>query len=257
MSSPQNNAVFNEWTLLAFFLAAWAYANREAIYTATIQGVFALLLVLGSSYIIYSGFNMIRQMTQPKPIALKEPVASKTIPAEPKPTPPSPPADTSQLLVSPKPFQFKTEHKPDSLLQCRLHRADTLDSVQQYTLERAGYEKREFVPLGEIRRQSYYLYHEGGDCWEHAFVVQSIINKLQGRIRISKSNPSLESDIVFWHNGTEYALEVEAPLRTRQEGRLREMVKHNDARFGAWIEETLQSPANRPTYPQDNATQNR
>ncbi|MBI4449172.1 hypothetical protein HY641_04055 [Candidatus Woesearchaeota archaeon] len=99
--------------------------------------------------------------------------------------------------VSHTPFEFKTEYTPDPLLDVPVHRADTLNPVQVCTLERAGYHKQDFVPVGEKRRQTFYVREDGGNL-EHAFVVYSIINLLKGKAEGTTAINDQTQQFSFW-----------------------------------------------------------
>jgi hypothetical protein len=109
-----------------------------------------------------------------------------------------------------EPVDIKKE--TESLLDTPLHLAANLQPEQRYLLEREGYLKKEFVPLGKTRRELYYIKEPKHEKIEHTFVVYAIVEKLKPYSKdITVGKPAIS----FFHKAKEYALAVETPHNLR------------------------------------------
>jgi len=124
------------------------------------------------------------------------------------------------------PVDIKKE--TESLLDTPLHLAANLPPEQRYLLEREGYLKKEFVPLGKTRRELYYIKEPKSEHLEHTFVVNAIIEKLKpyvSDITVGKQG------ISFFHKSKEYALAVETP-RDLRDAHLRSKTESLNKKYG-------------------------
>lgn len=99
----------------------------------------------------------------------------------------------------------------DKLLKTPLHAELGLYPEEIEYLKKWKYQRKEFVPLGEIRRQPFWIKECKPESLEHTFVVQSIAKKLPEWANVRTYFTQLP-DVVFTYNGKEYALEIETPL---------------------------------------------
>jgi hypothetical protein len=91
-------------------------------------------------------------------------------------------------------------------------------------LEREGYLKKEFVPLGKTRRELYYIKEPKHEKIEQTFVVYAIVEKLK---QYAKDITVGKRGISFFHKAKEYAFAVETPsdLRPSLHAKAHELTK--------------------------------
>src|SRR3989344_8718035 len=101
------------------------------------------------------------------------------------------------------------------LLKTPLHKECTLCPEEIEYLKKWNYQRKEFVPLGEIRRQPFWIKECKPEGLEHTFVVHSIAHLLPPWADVRTYFTQLP-DVVFTFDSKEYALEIETPLFLRK-----------------------------------------
>ncbi len=114
------------------------------------------------------------------------------------------------------PLVFRTvyEDDPKGLLSTPLHRVAELAPEDYELLAREKYVKLEFVPLGRVRRETFYIKPQSRETLAHTFVLHSIVQQLKDKVGALKVGGNAKTpDITFTHNGKSYAVEVVGPLQ--------------------------------------------
>lgn len=135
-----------------------------------------------------------------------------------------------QILMQPEKNTEKKIEPSEVLLKSPVHRIADLKTGDHYLLERAGYVKKEFVPLGKTRRESYYVQKQKTSL-AHTFVVHSIIKKLQPIVKDVEVTQN--QDIKIFHKGKYYALTVVTPADLHKHNKLTAQAKVLTKTFGA------------------------
>ena len=125
----------------------------------------------------------------------------------------------SEIQASPAPQEIPEQEVPkrkvvidsNKLLKTPLHAELGLCPEEIEYLKKWNYQRKEFVPLGEIRRQPFWIKECKPESLEHTFVVHSIAKKLPEWADVRTYFTQLP-DVVFTYNNKEYALEIETPL---------------------------------------------
>ncbi len=130
-------------------------------------------------------------------------------------------------------FVLNSPKYEEDLLACPLHLAGKLTQNQITTLEHHDYLLKEFVPLGKTRRETYYIQEQKPESFEHTFVVHSIVEKLKPFVQSVEVHRTQQPDIVFYHKGDKYALEVETPHhQPHKHARLRSKAQRLTREYG-------------------------
>jgi hypothetical protein len=155
------------------------------------------------------------------------------------------PIDPEPVKVQPAPAPQETPEQLrklqidlEDLLRTPLHRAEGLLPEEISFLQQHKYRPKEFVPLGEVRRQPFYIRECKPESLEHTFVVHSIAHKLKPCVGDLRTYVTQKPDIIFALKGKKYALEIETPLFLRKKHhRLVAKAKVNSKIYGRrwWI----------------------
>ncbi|MCX6708345.1 MAG: hypothetical protein NTW67_01695 [Candidatus Woesearchaeota archaeon] len=143
------------------------------------------------------------------------------------------PALKNEQVQTITPQENNSDKKIDSseiLLKSPVHRIADLKTEDQCLLERAGYVKKEFVPLGKTRREPYYVQKQKTSL-EHTFVVYDIVKKLQPIVKSIEVTQN--QDIKIFHKGNYYALTVVTPSDLHKHHKLTAHAKTLTKTFGA------------------------
>jgi hypothetical protein len=102
----------------------------------------------------------------------------------------------------------------EELLKSPLHCARDLDNHQQSFLQQNKYELKEFVPLGKVRREKFYVKAQSRQTLKHTFVLYSIAQKLKNKVsNLAIGDNARKPDLTFTYKDQEYAVEVVTPLQ--------------------------------------------
>jgi hypothetical protein len=213
-------------------LSGWAIVAIGmgiVIYTHQAEFVQATAIILGIAFVvllIYGGFVWYRN--RPKPL---EPLSNKPLP--PVGLDPLPHKLPEPDLQPSKPYivHINHEEKQEHLLDSYVHNVAKLEQSDRSFLQRRGYEEREFVPLGKIRRERFLIKRQPPKSLEHTFVVHNIRDKVSAHIREVEITHG--QDIAIFHKRKDYALCIVTPDDLRKHNYLSTKAKVLNTACGA------------------------
>lgn len=126
----------------------------------------------------------------------------------------------------------------EDLLELPMYQDDTKTRLmpnEKKILERHGYKRRNFVPLGEVKPQPFYVKEQKPEGLEHTFVVNSIVWLIEARVHNVMTYTTQKPDIVFEYKGKKYALEIETPYYIKKKRkRLEAKAEVNNKEYDDW-----------------------
>ena len=216
-------AIYTFWTAILNFIS---------VALSLIFGIFVLVLYIGGAICIYNrkpspkrATNCDVDLTDLEKLDFENETPKRS---EPK------------VRHVPRPIEEPEEVIIDTitLFSTPLHNTNNLIAEEQSLLERNGYQKKEFVPLGKMRRETFLIKEQKPEGLTHTFVVHSIVRKLKRITKNIQTYATLNPDIVFKYKGKTYALEIETPLFLKKKHkRLLAKAQANNETYGKnwWI----------------------
>ena len=208
-----------------------AILNFVSVALSLIFGIFVLVLYIGGAIYIYNR-KLRPKRTTNCDVDLTDLEKLDFEDETPKPPP--------RVRHFPAPIEEPKEVIIDTLtlFSTPLHNTNNLIAEEQSLLERNGYQKKEFVPLGKMRRETFLIKEQKPEGLTHTFVVHSIVRKLKRITKTIQTYATQYPDIIFKHKGKTYALEIETPLFLKKKHkRLLAKAQANNKTYGKnwWI----------------------
>jgi hypothetical protein len=204
MSSKEQSTQsdLSSWAIVVVAVGIVVYTHQAEI----IQAVAIILSIAFAALLIYGSIVLYRN--RPKPL---EPPSNKPlspVSLEPLPAPkqaPKPELPATNTFA----MHINYEERQEYLLDNFVHACTKLKFADHSFLIRRGYEEREYVPLGKIRREKFLIKKQPPKSFDHTFLLHAIYDALLDYGLDAEI--TRDQDIALLHKRQDYALCVVTP----------------------------------------------
>lgn len=161
--------------IIAVCLFVYTYKDEVLAFIGTVIGLLLGAVIL--SFFIIVPLRLLREKPRPPAPTLSKKTVSQ--PRKKKVVQPVIPTVTPEIIEQQRVREVRERQVQlqNELLESPLHICEELDKLNHYFLTHNGYEEKEFVPFGEVRRARY-LIKKQKLTLEHTFVLYSLIQIL-------------------------------------------------------------------------------